>query len=66
MSSYFVCPLCDEQQSLNRKAELDLEMYPEMHDLDPNESYCDQCITYMDDEIQSERHADLLAMKEDT
>lgn len=66
MSSYFVCPLCDEQQSLDHMAEPDLEDYPEMHDLDPNESYCIQCITYMEDEIQSERWADAPGMREDT
>lgn len=66
MSSYFVCPLCDEWQSLNRKAELDLETYPEMQELDPNESYCGDCITYMEDEIQSERWADAPGMREDT
>lgn len=66
MSSYFVCSLCDEQLSLDRMAELDIETYPELQELDPIKSYCGDCITYMEDEIQSERWADAPAMREDT
>ena len=58
MSSYFICPTCDERTSSNLASEPDLEEYPELECLDPNEMYCIHCITNMEDEIQSERRAD--------
>lgn len=58
MSIYFICPGCDERRSINDYADPDLELYPELGNLDPNKMWCIYCITDMEDEIESERMAD--------
>jgi len=50
----FICGSCDEQFKSWDAAEIDLGMYPELE----GKAYCRDCIGYVEDEIQAERHAD--------
>ena len=49
----FICDGCDAQFKSWDRAELDTHMYPEI-----TGSYCEECLTNLEAEVNTERQAD--------